>query len=376
MSARRNISVTSGLTKPDFKAILRKSKKFPRLFNYAMYYAHYELGDKRLKTETVKYAKTIKLDYKALESLDNHRFSVLGKAAYLLNNGAELSTEWQFHMANELPELIELAGIEAKRKAELKDEESPTAKKTKVISIQDRLKMKSREIASEIDGWIDSWMISPTKFDAKKYDPLKLFRSASLKAGHVRHIMNFYKSDMEEIQIAIKGTDAYITESYECYSKAHMKKILALYKKVEESCTMIIEASLVERAPRVKKPMSIAKQIEKLRYAKESVDMGLVSINPIDIPGAKELWVYNAKTRKLGKYVALDESGLGVKGTSITNYSDKSIEKTVRKPQSAIADFRKATKRAQRKFLDSIMTLDIKLKGRINEHCILLKVMR
>ena len=101
----------------------------------------------------------------------------------------------------------------------------------------------------------------------------------------------------------------------------------------------------------------------------------MVSINPADIIGAKELWIFNIKTRKLGKYVANEYMELGVKGTSITGYNEnQSVQKTLRKPEDQLKEFKAAGKVALRKFLEDIKAVDIKLNGRINEDTILLKV--
>jgi hypothetical protein len=101
----------------------------------------------------------------------------------------------------------------------------------------------------------------------------------------------------------------------------------------------------------------------------------LVSINPADIIGSKELWVYNVKSRKLGRYVAEEYKDLSVKGTSITGYNENlSVQKTLRKPEDQLKEFKAAGKVALRKFLDDIKAVDIKLNGRISEDIILLKV--
>jgi hypothetical protein len=91
--------------------------------------------------------------------------------------------------------------------------------------------------------------------------------------------------------------------------------------------------------------------------------------------GAKELWVYNTKNRKIGRYVAKEYGDLGVKGASIINFDENlSIQKTVRKPEDKLKEFKAAGKVALRKFLDDINATDTKMNGRINEETILLKV--
>ena len=87
------------------------------------------------------------------------------------------------------------------------------------------------------------------------------------------------------------------------------------------------------------------------------------------------MWVYNTKTRKLGRYVANEYQDLAVKGTSILNFNENaSIQKTLRKPEEKLKEFKAAGKVQLRKFLDGINATDTKMNGRLNEDTILLKV--
>jgi 16S rRNA U516 pseudouridylate synthase RsuA-like enzyme len=89
---------------------------------------------------------------------------------------------------------------------------------------------------------------------------------------------------------------------------------------------------------------------------------------------ATEVWVYNTKTRKLGKYVAAEHATIQVKGASLEFFDEKlSIQKTLRKPDETLKAFKKAGKVALRKFMDEIKTTDIKLNGRLNSDTIILK---
>ena len=113
----------------------------------------------------------------------------------------------------------------------------------------------------------------------------------------------------------------------------------------------------------------------KLKYKKADEPLKVEYINPADILGAKELWTYNTKSRKLGKYIASEFADLGVKGTSIINFDEhKSVQKTLRKPIDQLKEFKAAGKVALRKFLDDINAVDTKMNGRINEEIMLLKV--
>ena len=112
-----------------------------------------------------------------------------------------------------------------------------------------------------------------------------------------------------------------------------------------------------------------------MKYAKESKELKIVSINPADIIGGSTLWVYNAKTRKLGKYVAASYQTLGIKGTTITGFDeDKSVCKTLRKPDEKLKEFARAGKVQLRKFLEEIKATETIGNGRINADMVLLRI--
>jgi hypothetical protein len=95
----------------------------------------------------------------------------------------------------------------------------------------------------------------------------------------------------------------------------------------------------------------------------------------LDLIESTEVWVYNVKTRKLGKYIAEEGQHMQVKGTSLLFYdADKSVQKTLRKPEETLKEFKKAGKVKLRTFMDEIKTTDIKLNGRLNSDTIILKV--
>ena len=138
---------------------------------------------------------------------------------------------------------------------------------------------------------------------------------------------------------------------------------------------MLTQEAKVNKKPRAKKPTDKAKVVAKMKYLKQDDKLKLVSVNPQDIIGTQELWIFNTKTRKLGKYIAAEFQELGVKGTTITGFDEhKSVQKTLRKPEEQLKEFKAAGKVALRKFLEDIKAVDIKLNGRLNEDTILLKV--
>jgi hypothetical protein len=230
-------------------------------------------------------------------------------------------------------------------------------------------------MTEELEDAYTSFQEDPDSFNPKAFKVLNLLKGKQAKAAHARIIKEFYASDLAEIEEALLGKDEQLKEAYSHITKAQMKKLLEFLKEIDGACTMLMQEAKVNKKPRATKAKPKEKIVEKLKYQKSDETLKLVSVNPTDIVGAKELWVFNTKTRKLGKYVAAEFSDLSVKGTSITGFSEMlSIQKTLRKPAEQLKEFKAAGKVALRKFLDDIKAVDIKLNGRINEETILLKV--
>jgi hypothetical protein len=242
-------------------------------------------------------------------------------------------------------------------------------------SIQERVRDASMLMTEEIETAIETFQTNPEAFDPKAFKVLNVLKAKQAKAAHTRIIKSFYERDLAELVEAATTKDEQLKEGYSHLTKAHLKKITAFYQEVVSACDMLGQEAKVNRKPRAKKPTDKSKIVGKLKYMKTNEPLKLVSINPEDIIGAQELWIYNSKTRKLGRYVAEEFKELGVKGTTITGFSEsKSIQKTIRKPEEKLKEFKAAGKVALRKFLDDINATDARMNGRLNEETVLLKV--
>ena len=278
-------------------------------------------------------------------------------------------------------------------------EEEDTEEKGYKPSIQERLHEQSLQMCIDIDAWLDTFDTDPSKFDVKKFDFKKHFETMKTTQAHARKIIKFYQPELDEWRtVANQPTTAQkkkmseeeadqwdqVKEGYGHIKKAELKKIITALENLLEACDFVIESSKATRKTRKPKSKPAAKVVEKLKYKQTDDKYKLASIDPANIVGASTLWVFNTKTRKLGKYVASEVdptgagregSGLSVKGTTITGFDEEqSVQKTVRKPDEVLKEFKSAGKVKLRKFLDEIKTTDTKLNGRINPDTILLKV--
>ena len=245
-----------------------------------------------------------------------------------------------------------------------------------VPSIQERVREVSLGMTEEIEAAIEAFQTDPEKFDPKAFKVLNLLKAKQAKAAHARIIRDFYAGDLTELlELASGKADEQLKEGYSHRSKKQIKSFIAFLQEIESACNMLMQEAKVNKKPRAKKAVDKDKIIAKLKYKKSDEPLKLVSINPADIIGAQELWIFNSKTRKLGKYVAAEFQELGIKGTTITGFSEtKSVQKTLRKPAEQIKAFKEAGKVVLRKFLEDINAVDTKMNGRINEEIMLLKV--
>jgi hypothetical protein len=348
-------------------------------------YAHYEMTSNELKKETIKYLKQLDPKHPFLDrikDIDENRFATVGKYMYILNHGADIPDDIMSSLMPHLEKTI--CEEEAKTARALRESKHALEKETSaqdvettpkvVISIHDRLREKAREVAGEVEGWLDDFIMDK-KLPAKTIEDFtNLFKTYELKAPHMRYIYIIFEHRAAEIVSAVEGKDKELIEIYSNFTKPELKKLDLFYKNLLKSCDMMQEVAKVERAPRKKKPISHDKLVSKIKYKKEDSSLGIVSLNPVQIVGSKEVWLYNTKTRKLAQYKAIDERGLSVKGASLLNYSSDSAEKTVRKPAETLADFKKASKVKLRTFMKDLSTIDIPCGGKLNEHHVILRI--
>jgi hypothetical protein len=270
---------------------------------------------------------------------------------------------------------------------------------TYVPTIQERITEQAQKAAEDIDNWLEGFVEDRKNFNPKGFDFKAHFSKMGVTQAHARKLVGFYQRELEEFRslqnlptaaqlkkMSEREADhvEQLKEAYSHLAKKDISNYISALETLVDACTLIVDASKATRKPRTAKPKSADKLVAKLKYMKVDQKYSLASINPTDIVGASELWVFNVKTRKLGKYVAsnIDPTGMGrngsgltVKGTTVEGFDPaKSVQKTLRKPEEQLKAFKAAGKVVLRKFLEDINTTDTTMNGRINSDTVLLKV--
>jgi len=357
------------------------AEQFLRHWHTAMQYYRLEFSGKDLKPAVIKWMQSVgctKEDIAAYKRTKDGRSNVtMGAIASCLlrgmpavradfNQGRDTAA-W---LREQITEVIE-AG-----KNDVEDEVVETKPLVVQPSIQERIKEAAYRMTEELEDAIEGFQTDPENFDPKAFKVLNLLKGKEVKAAHARLIKTLYSRDLAELEELASGkADEQLKEGYSHRTKKQIRNLIAFYQEIMSACDMLAQEAKVNRKPRKTKVVPKDKLVAKLKYMKSNEPLKLVSVNPTDIIGSKELWVFNTKTRKLGKYIAAEFNDLGVKGTTITGFDEfKSVQKTVRKPEDKLKEFKSAGKVQLRKFLEDINATDTKMNGRINEDTVLLKV--
>ncbi len=262
------------------------------------------------------------------------------------------------------------------------DEDTPKVKEEKPVvvmpNIQERLREAAGNMTEEIDAAIDAWITDPEAFDPKAFKIVNLLRGKGAKAAHARYIKGFFKFGHEELlELSSGEADEQLREAYKHNSRKNVKKLIEFYDSIMSACDQIAAEQKVLKKPRAKKVKPAEDLVKKLKFLIKDDKLGIVSVPPAGIIGAQGVAVFNVKTRKIGYYISKTSAGLGVKGTSLTDFSDKSFQKTLRKPPEQLKEFKEQnTQKRFETWFKGVKTTETVLNGRFNEDTILLKVFK
>ncbi len=362
---------------------------FTNHFRRAMEWYRLESTVKELKPKLVEWMHSAgydKSDINAIRKTKDKYFSgtMVGLAACLVKGMPEIHAD--FNSGKDSSAWLRKE-IEAVLKAGAddldEDEDAPKVKEEKPVvvqpNIQDRLREAAGAMSEELDAAIDSFIMDPDGFDPKAFKILNLLRGKGAKAAHTRYIKSFFARTHADLhELASGNGDEQLREAYKHLPRKNVKKLIEFYDSIMAACEQIAAEQKVLKKPRAKKVKPAEQLVAKLKFLVKDDKLGIVSTPPAQIVGAQGVVVYNVKTRKIGYYVSKTSQGLGVKGTSLLDFTDKSLQKTLRKPPEQLKEFKEQNtqKRFETWFAKNIKTTETQLNGRFNEDTVILKVFK
>jgi len=334
----------------------------------ALNWYNYMCDKKQAKEMMLEYLKAAgnTADYKVIKSISDSNLNLT--AAWLCRisaQGLELNADEAERIS------VEVARHKETKVVAVTDE---IEEKPKGPTIQDRMLEKANEAAGELEGILDNFILNGCK-PVKGEDAITVLKVANILPQHISVITDIWETKLSEFQSAHNG-DEELAEYYAGYGKIELRNLVKFAEQVIADALSYVQFKKVAKTPRRKKPVPPEKVVAKLKYQKEDTALNIKSEKPVKILGAKEMFVYNTKNRKLQYYVADQHSGgLYVKNNAIIGYDPtQSVMKTLRKPDEQLKELMKASKPNSRKFFADIRAVESKLNGRFAETLVILKV--
>lgn len=355
------------------RALTMDDKTFRHHMNNSLRYYAYHYSTKDLKKNVVSWMQDNGYEKNHIDTFIKSPVGHLGMTACSLATAHKRGMPLKKDAITFIKKQIEYVSKIVVPESDQEVVEQKVTAPAQVKTIQDRLQEKTDANLAHFDGLVDE-LVSGNKVDPKAFEYFKANNVPQAQLSNYTEWAEQYVSELKEAQT---GQDEDLAESYKHYKAADFKRMYAFFDKFDQAIDQYRQVKKQTKKARVKRAPNKEKAVSKMKYLKEDNNLKLASINPVDIIGAQELWVYNVKTRKMFKYVADDILGpLNVKGTTVLGFDPaKSIGKTVRKPEQVLSEFMKAGKVQLRKFLDDIKAVSIPANGRINKDILLLKAL-
>ena len=312
-------------------------------------------------------------DYKASE--DWRVNTTLGGLCKMHMNGAELEERYITRINTGID--VAITAGKANRKIEDIDKAKPVKTSAQILS------EKTSDFIAEVEYVIDLYHDPKVWLDGENYSVFNELKKIAAPKLLAQKVYDYYKPLYDEIDELINKKTPDLVEGYGHLKTAKDKKdYLSFVKNILDDCSKFMNAATAAkvrapRQPRAKKKVPVEKLVAKVKYQKESAEFKLTSVDPANLIGATEVYLFNTKYRHLVQLVAASVDGFSIKGTTITNVREEAcLRKTLRKPEDVLTEIGKTTKARVNKVFIDIKTKAATANSRLNEETIILKVFK
>lgn len=329
-------SLLNDIEEPRFTALTSSQSDLIRGLNY---YSHFSDMSHSRKWAIEWARKNMPDIVSNLEKVDPCWFNNTGFVLRMVQNGFVLDETEISRIRNRLTEISKMARPSEEKKI-------PKVRK---------VKEEFNEVWENYDYAIDDILCGrePRKF------------SLGTNRKHQAEVLAACEADLKEID---EAPEYYAPETIQ-----PLKKFLSEIKKQLEA-VMRQQRAVRKVSPRkVKNP---AKMVSKMKFKRKDEVLGLESMRPETLIGARQAIVYDSKHRFLLYFKSLTEEGFTVSGSTLKNFdTEKSFFKKIRKPEEMANSIKGLSLAEIRKFLSNMIKgKEFACKGRFNENMLILKV--
>jgi len=255
------------------------------------------------------------------------------------------------------------------------DNDADDTSKVKKFNIQERMREKLVEAGGELEGMLDDFIADGAKA-RHKFQPIVILKTANVLPAHVGDEIKYWEAVKAEFKAAHLGKDKDLQEGYSNFTKIQLRNLIKFSDLViadYHGYVAFKKSTKKVRKRKVKTPTELAR---KLKFMPSFIEHNLTSIKPAKIVGAKELFAFDTKKRKLMYFIADEYSGtLTIKNNMIDGFdAAKSVQKTIRKPKEQLKALMAASRPNTRKLFANTKSVETKMSGRFNPNIVILKV--
>ena len=242
-----------------------------------------------------------------------------------------------------------------------------------VPNIQERLRAKADETLSELEPLLDETF---TGVAGKRYKPVIAAWIASKDMTRPTAIIVRDRLEVviNEVTAAYSNSDPDLAEGYSYLKRPALKRVVEIFEEAVAALNQKISGMKGTRKPRKPRKVNPEKLVKGLKYLPKDAKFGFTSVDPRGIVGAQGLIVFNTKNNKATMFLAAEPKvGLSVKGSTVIGWNtERSYEKTVRKPEQWLKQ--SSGFGGMNKSLEEVKTKSATPTGRINKHCLLVRI--
>lgn len=335
----------------------------------ALYWYHQEKDKKDARAYLKEYISKhfTKQDVKVFDKLpDNKIINTYAWISRMVGTGAlTLKESEHIKFDNYLQSILDTSDY-------VEEEEVTEVEKPNRPSVRDNMEEKVREYLGELEGAIDEFIVNGNELNL--YNDLK---ARAIPQPYCPYIDVFLKKKASEFVFVYETTDKEYKDAYAHLGKRKLTQLIKMISEWVEDLDRYAQFKKANRKPRPKKVKTPAQQIANLKYKKEDPELKIKSVFPSEMVGASQVWIYNVKYKKLSAYRCDSTIGIQVKGSTLQNYDpDQCEQKTLRKPAETLKKVLDAGKIQLRKILSELTTKESAVNGRINEDCLIIRVIK
>jgi hypothetical protein len=326
-----------------------------RAWQRGMDTARLEIDTAQLKREFLIWGAANKLDdLEHFAKLPDWRYITIGRAAWLMNNGAEVPATTTEFFLRQLQMLRAIAPEVAVVKDDIDDDKPLTSDAKRIIqyvnlySYIDAVRVKYADEPETIEELI-------RKRIGGVQPPMAMLRKLY---QHYREILKDSIDNRDNTLVAATVDPLITVVNILAASTGNASAMISSKKKVSSKAIKAASKATVKNI---------------------DADTNIVGLSPALLIGNTAALVYNTKNRKAMLYVAKAGAELGIKGTYITEFDESaSFGKTIRKPKETFA---KLLHNPNTKRVSEVMDNYIKGKrhdvnGKLNKEIIIIKVFK